>query len=71
MALYTLNITGWHAPGEEMWTKEQLAEWDQYTTALFISRVRLVVLTAPAVAWLAIGLAGLYANLVVPRLPRG
>ena len=69
LALYTLNIMGWHGADWVHWQGETY-KWDPFTTALFAGRARLVVLTIPAAAWCAIGLAGLYVNLVVPRLPR-
>ena len=65
-ALYTLNITGWKA--ESMGVDREL--WDRFTTSLFAGRIRIAALAIPAAAWLAIGLAGLYVKLVVPRLPR-
>jgi hypothetical protein len=70
MALYTLNIMGWHGYASAS-LRGRRYDWEPFTTALFAGRGRLVVLTIPAVAWLAIGLAGLYANLVAPRLTTG
>jgi len=66
-ALYTFNVVGWHGASWVYWHGERY-DWEPFTTALFAGRARLVVLTIPAVAWLSIGLAGLYATLVVPRL---
>lgn len=68
LALYTLNIVGWDGYSGARFRGAYYG-WDRFTTALFFGRARLMLLTIPAAAWLAIGLAGLYANLVVPRLP--
>lgn len=68
-ALYTLNIVGWHGADWIVW-RDHYYKWDPFTTALFAARIRVAVLAIPACAWLALGLAGLYTNLVVPHLPK-
>ena len=68
LALYTLNIMGWSGYDWVRWDGGYY-DWDKFTTALFFGRVRLLIATIPAAAWLAVGLAGLYVHLVVPRLP--
>ncbi|MBK9037437.1 MAG: hypothetical protein IPL61_40370 [Myxococcales bacterium] len=68
LALYTINIMGWHGYDYARWNG-QYYDWEKFTTALFFGRARLLFVTIPAAAWLSVGLAGLYANLVVPRLP--
>ena len=68
LALYTLNIMGWRGVEYVVW-QERYIEWDDYTNALFAGRARTLLVALPAAAWAAAGLAGLWANTVVPHLP--
>lgn len=69
MALYTVNIMGWRGADYVVW-KGQYEDWDDFTGALFAGRARALVVTLPAAAWIAAGVAGLWATVVAPRLPR-
>ncbi|MEZ4402865.1 MAG: hypothetical protein R3B06_22785 [Kofleriaceae bacterium] len=68
MALYTLNVMGWHGFDYARFDGHYL-NFEKFTTALFAGRGKLLVTTAPAMLWLVIGLAGLYVTVVAPRLP--
>jgi len=68
MALYTLNIMGWRGVDYVVW-KERYRDWDDFTNALFAGRARAFLVSLPAAAWMATGLAGLWATAIGPHLP--
>ncbi len=63
MIFCTLNIMGWRG-APTVHVHGTWIPWDQFTSALFAGRARLVLVTAPAVVWLVTGLVGLRAHLV-------
>jgi hypothetical protein len=67
LALYIVNVMGFHGYEYARWN-DHYYEWEKFTTALFFGRARLLVATIPAAAWLTTGLAGLYVNLIAPRV---
>ena len=63
LLLCTVNIMGWRG-APEVYYHDAWHDWDAFTGALFAGRARLIVLTAPAVAWLVAGLVGLRVHLM-------
>lgn len=66
--LYMLNIVGWKGGVIVEWHDHWYKQED-FTSALFAGRARTALLAFPAAAWIAAGLASLWATQVAPRLP--
>lgn len=67
-ALYAVNVLGWNDFAYAR-LDGRYYNWDKLTTAMFFGRLRLALLTTGAAAWLVVGLAGIYATVIAPRLP--
>lgn len=68
LVLYTLNVMGWSGLSGVYW-HDSYYRWSDFTGGMFAGRARLALLSIPATLWLVAGLVGLYAQVVVPRLP--